>query len=33
MLPRPLEGVLCAGNIVFDILVRPVERITWNTTT
>ncbi len=33
MLARPLEGVLCAGNIVFDILVRPVERITWNTTT
>ena len=32
MLPRPLEGVLCAGNIVFDILVRPVEQITWNTT-
>ena len=26
-------GVLCLGNIVFDILVRPVERFAWNTTT
>jgi sugar/nucleoside kinase (ribokinase family) len=26
-------GVLCCGNIVMDILVRPVDRIAWNTTT
>jgi len=29
---QTLTGVLCAGNIVFDILVRPVEQIAWNTT-
>jgi sugar/nucleoside kinase (ribokinase family) len=27
-----LSGVLCAGNIVMDIVVRPVECLTWNTT-
>ncbi|MCL4401627.1 MAG: carbohydrate kinase family protein [Acidobacteria bacterium] len=27
-----LEGVLCAGNVVFDILVRPVDCLEWNTT-
>lgn len=26
-------GVLCCGNSVMDILVRPVDRIAWNTTT
>ncbi len=26
-------GVLCAGNIVYDILVRPVGETKWNTTT
>ena len=26
-------GVLCAGNIVYDILVRPVEEIRWGATT
>ena len=26
-------GVVCYGNIVMDILVRPVDRIAWNTTT
>ena len=26
-------GVLCAGNIVYDILVRPVEEIRWGSTT
>jgi sugar/nucleoside kinase (ribokinase family) len=25
-------GVLCCGNIVWDILARPVERLAWNTT-
>lgn len=30
---KKLEGVLCAGNIVFDILVHPVEAMAWNTTT
>jgi sugar/nucleoside kinase (ribokinase family) len=25
-------GVLCLGNIVFDILVRPADRLEWNTT-
>jgi hypothetical protein len=33
MAVEALSGVLSAGNIVFDILVRPVERIAWNTTT
>jgi sugar/nucleoside kinase (ribokinase family) len=27
------NGVLCAGNIVFDILVRPVDRLSWGSTT
>jgi sugar/nucleoside kinase (ribokinase family) len=26
-------GVICCGNSVMDILVRPVDRIAWNTTT
>jgi sugar/nucleoside kinase (ribokinase family) len=29
---RP-SGILCAGNIVYDILVRPVEDIRWGATT
>jgi len=29
----PSGGVLCAGNVVFDILVRPVPGIRWDTTT
>jgi sugar/nucleoside kinase (ribokinase family) len=33
VLPRLAGGVLCAGNIVYDILVRPVDRIAWNTST
>jgi sugar/nucleoside kinase (ribokinase family) len=32
MLARAPAGVLCAGNLVCDILVRPVNRFTWNTT-
>jgi sugar/nucleoside kinase (ribokinase family) len=28
-----LATVLCAGNIVLDILVRPVDRLSWGTTT
>ncbi|MGD0500401.1 MAG: carbohydrate kinase family protein [Bryobacteraceae bacterium] len=27
------QGVLCSGNIVYDILVRPVDRSNWGTTT
>jgi len=30
--PQP-QGVLCAGNIVLDLLVRPVDAIRWGTTT
>ena len=30
--PAP-AGVLCVGNIVFDVLVRPVDRLDWGTTT
>src|SRR5437868_1120102 len=26
-------AILCSGNIVMDILVRPVDRIEWNSTT
>jgi sugar/nucleoside kinase (ribokinase family) len=26
-------GLLCCGNVVMDVLVRPVDRIAWNTTT
>jgi ribokinase len=33
MLKRPPTGVLCCGNIVIDILVRPVEEFNWGTTT
>lgn len=32
MPPPAPRGVLCAGNIVFDILVWPVEGLSWNTT-
>jgi sugar/nucleoside kinase (ribokinase family) len=32
-MPRPGSGgVLCCGNVVVDILVRPVDRIAWSTT-
>jgi sugar/nucleoside kinase (ribokinase family) len=31
MAVRP-SGVLCCGNAVYDLLVRPVERLRWNTT-
>jgi sugar/nucleoside kinase (ribokinase family) len=27
-----VSGVLCCGNIVFDVLVRPVSELRWNTT-
>jgi sugar/nucleoside kinase (ribokinase family) len=27
-----LTGVVCCGNVVFDILVRPVDAVVWNTT-
>lgn len=27
-----IKGVICAGNISFDILVRPVDRVEWNRT-
>ena len=30
---RILGGVVCAGNIVYDILVRPVDSTPWGTTT
>ena len=33
MPPPAIRGVLCAGNMVFDILVWPVEGLAWNTTT
>src|SRR6476646_992629 len=33
MLKTPPRGVLCCGNIVVDILVRPVEQFNWGTTT
>jgi sugar/nucleoside kinase (ribokinase family) len=28
-----VPGILCSGNIVYDILVRPIDRIEWGTTT
>jgi sugar/nucleoside kinase (ribokinase family) len=28
-----INGVLCSGNICFDILVRPVDRLEWGTST
>ena len=28
-----MSGVLCCGNLVIDILVRPVDRFPWGTTT
>ena len=28
-----MAGILCSGNIVYDILVRPVDKIEWGTTT
>jgi sugar/nucleoside kinase (ribokinase family) len=33
MLKAPLRGILCCGNIVIDIMVRPVEQFNWGTTT
>src|ERR1035438_9572160 len=33
MLKAPPQGVLCCGSIVLDIMVRPVERFQWGTTT
>lgn len=33
MATNPPRGVLCSGNIVHDILVRPVDRLNWGTTT
>jgi sugar/nucleoside kinase (ribokinase family) len=33
MLKTPPRGVLCCGNIVVDISVRPVEQFQWGTTT
>src|ERR1700681_3916633 len=33
MLKAPPRGILCCGNIVIDIMVRPVEQFNWGTTT
>src|SRR6266851_6675125 len=33
MLKSPPQGILCCGNIVLDIMVRPVEQFQWGTTT
>jgi sugar/nucleoside kinase (ribokinase family) len=33
MMQHPIQGVVCAGNAVWDILVRPVDRFEWSTTT
>src|SRR5437773_7581552 len=33
MLKQPPRGVLCCGNIVIDVMVRPVEQFRWGTTT
>lgn len=33
MLAAPPRGILCCGNIVLDVMVRPVEQFTWGTTT
>jgi sugar/nucleoside kinase (ribokinase family) len=33
MLKAPPRGILCCGNIVLDIMVRPVEQFEWGTTT
>jgi sugar/nucleoside kinase (ribokinase family) len=30
---RQLRGVVCAGNLVYDILARPVSQIRWGATT
>jgi sugar/nucleoside kinase (ribokinase family) len=30
---RRISGVLCSGNICFDVLVRPVDRLEWGTST
>ena len=30
---RHISGVLCSGNISFDILMRPVDRLEWGTST
>jgi sugar/nucleoside kinase (ribokinase family) len=33
MLKTPPRGILCCGNIVLDIMVRPVEQFNWGATT
>jgi sugar/nucleoside kinase (ribokinase family) len=33
MLKPPPRGILCCGNIVLDVMVRPVEQFNWGTTT
>jgi sugar/nucleoside kinase (ribokinase family) len=33
MLKAPPRGILCCGNIVLDIMVRPVEQFNWGATT
>ncbi len=33
MLKAPPRGILCCGNIVLDIMVRPVEQFNWGSTT
>src|SRR5215470_8521670 len=33
MLKQPPRGVLCCGNIVIDVMARPVEQFHWGTTT
>src|SRR3989442_14362875 len=33
MLAAPPRGILCCGNIVHDVMVRPVEQFQWGTTT
>jgi sugar/nucleoside kinase (ribokinase family) len=33
MLAHPIQGVLCTGNLVYDLLVRPVDHMAWGTTT
>src|SRR3954462_11627646 len=30
---KSVQGVLCCGNVVFDIAVWPVDNFDWNTTT
>lgn len=33
MIPDRITGILCAGNISYDILVRPVDQFRWGTST